>query len=129
MSKVRGSRTGTIAEKLVSFVSGEWILQWTTYTANGGTVVTFRSFWITLWIYVPGFLLKTSLAEGKTLDLDLRQGAVDFVNTLPWLAAIFGAAYVALYTRFSSQWNYLANLFNEIVQVEITMPVDQNTVR
>jgi hypothetical protein len=52
----------------------------------------------------------------------VRQGAADFVEILPWLAAIFAGVYVALYTRFSSQWTYLANLFNQIVQAQLALP-------
>lgn len=33
--------------------------------------------------------------------------------------AAFGAVYVALYARFSSQWNYLANLYNQIMQCRV----------
>src|SRR5687767_710816 len=107
MTKVRGSWIGSATEKVVNFFSGEWILEWTPYTANGGTVVTARSLWLTGWVYGAAFALVTRFGEGRIAEWDLRQGAADFVSTLPWVAAIFGAVYIALYTRFSSQWNYL----------------------
>jgi len=40
------------------------------------------------------------------------------VNTLHWFGAIFASIYAALYTRFASQWSYLANLYNQIKQTE-----------
>jgi hypothetical protein len=121
---VRGSWVGWIFDHLVSFFSGEWILNWTPYTANGGTVVTARTAWLSFWIYFAAFLLRTTLAEGKTDVIDMRQGIADFVETLPWLATIFGAVYIAFYSRFSSQWTYLANLYNQIVQTQISIPPD-----
>lgn len=83
-----------------------------------------RAAWLTFWIFGAAFLLKTSLAEGKTLDFDLRQGAADFAEIIPWLGAVFAGVYVALYTRFASQWNYLAALYNQIVEAQLAMPSD-----
>lgn len=34
---------------------------------------------------------------------------------------VYGAVYVALYARFTSQWTYMANLYNQIKQAEITV--------
>jgi hypothetical protein len=121
---VRGSRVGWIADKVTGFLSGEWILRWTQYTANGGTVVAARTLWLTIWLFIPAFLLKTALADNKVWCVDLRQGAADFVDVLPWLGAMFGAVYIAFYTRFSSQWTYLANLYNQIVQAQLALPND-----
>ncbi len=39
---------------------------------------------------------------------------------IPWFGAIFAAVYAALYTRFASQWSYLANLYNLIKQASIS---------
>ncbi|HUQ48942.1 MAG TPA: hypothetical protein VM053_11980 [Gemmatimonadaceae bacterium] len=122
MAKIRGSWFGRTADRLINFFSGEWILEWSPYTANGGTVVAIRSLWLTFWVFFPAFVLKTSLGEGKIAAFDPRQGAADFVESLPWIAAIFAGVYVALYTRFSSQWTYLANLFNQIVQAQLALP-------
>jgi hypothetical protein len=38
-------------------------------------------------------------------------------ETLPWIGAIFAFTYLALYTRFASQFNYLAGAYNQIVAV------------
>ena len=48
-------------------------------------------------------------------------------NTLPWFGAIFAAVYAALYTRFSSQWTYLAGLYNQIKAAEVQVAVSANT--
>lgn len=122
MTTIRGSWLGRTADWIVNFFSGEWILEWSPFTTNGGTVVALRSLWLTFWLFLPAFLLKTTLGQGKVAVLDIRQGAADFVEVLPWLAAIFAGVYVAFYTRFSSQWTYLANLFNQIVQAQLALP-------
>src|SRR5690606_27947217 len=96
----RATPAGTIVQQLVGLLSGEWILSWTPYTANGGTVVAARAIWLSTWIFGSAFLVKTSLGEGKVAEFDLRQGAADFVEILPWLGAIFAGVYAALYTRF-----------------------------
>ncbi|GAB3758710.1 hypothetical protein GCM10028796_04790 [Ramlibacter monticola] len=44
-----------------------------------------------------------------------------FIETAPWFAAAAGAVYAALYARFSSQWSYLAALYNQIKQAEIEL--------
>lgn len=124
MRKPRDNKLGAVADFVVRFLSGEWIIERTPNAANGGTVVTLRSLWLTAWIYVPTFLFYSRFALGKGASFDARQGAADLADTLPWLATIFGAVYVAFYSRFSSQWTYLANLFNQIVQSQLTMPLD-----
>ena len=35
-----------------------------------------------------------------------------------WFVALFGAAYAGLYTRFASQWSYLAGVYNAIKAAE-----------
>lgn len=127
MAKVRGTIAGAIVQSLVRFFSGEWILEWSPHTANGGTVVAARSVWLAGWIYLAAFLVYTRFAAGKGSVIDWRQGAADIVATLPWLAATLGGVYAALYSRFSSQWEYLAGLFNQIVGTMAQMedPLDE----
>ncbi len=40
------------------------------------------------------------------------------------MSAVFGGVYLALYARFSSQWAYLASLYNQIKQTEATAGVN-----
>jgi uncharacterized membrane protein YuzA (DUF378 family) len=125
----RGNSEGRRIDRLISFVAGEWILTRTPYTANGGTVVAARTLWLTGLVYVPTFFLVTTFGEGKVFEPDIRQGAADFVALLPWLGAIVAAVYAGFYTRFSSQWTYLAGLYNQIIQTEISMPADVAELR
>src|SRR5690606_6800070 len=36
--------------------------------------------------------------------------------------------YLALYSRFSSQWGYLSNLYNQIKQAETSLQVNKKTL-
>jgi hypothetical protein len=43
-------------------------------------------------------------------------------DDIGWVGAIFAATYAALYTRFSSQWSYLAGLYNQLMATQIATP-------
>lgn len=111
----------TLGSKAVSFLSGEWMLG--SGRPNGGDVVIFRTVWVGLLLILLMAAIKTSAtplpsvcafvesAWGKALEmLRSSEGPV-----------IFGAVYAALYARFASQWTYMANLYNQIKQAEVTM--------
>lgn len=128
-ARSRGTKMGRFVDRVVSFFVGEWILNWSHHTVNGGTVVAARTAWLTAWIYIPAFVLRTTLSVGKVAVFDFRQGLADLVDTLPWLAAIFAGIYTAFYTRFSSQWTYLAGLYNQIMQAHLALPTDERDSR
>jgi len=46
-------------------------------------------------------------------------------KSIPTFGAIFAACYVALYSRFSSQWTYLANVYNQIKAAETSAETDK----
>jgi hypothetical protein len=93
---------------------------------NGGTVIIWRSVQITLSIYLLGLTLRSFAKAGcpqSACHFDigglLNQAGIE--DTVPWLGAIFAAVWAALYARFSSQWTYLANVYNQIKQTLVTM--------
>lgn len=99
--------------------SFEWLL--TPTRPNGGDIVLARA------LLVAAVLSAAALALRNLIDPTL-EGPVSFtalggqlVELAPWFAAAAGAAYAALYTRFSSQWGYLAELYNRIKQAEIEL--------
>lgn len=108
------------------FLSGEWMLTWLGL-ANSGGVVLARSVWCTGWLYSIALLLfeasRAHTAWG-TLSGEAARAAVH--ATLPWAGAMLGGVYAALYSRFSSQWLYLANLYNEIKRAEIDVALSQD---
>ncbi|SDE29508.1 hypothetical protein [Myxococcus virescens] len=105
------------------FLSGEFFLD---KKANGGTVVLKRSLWVTFLVYLVAFPLKVVTdPESVWGTLSLRGFLGDLHDTAPWAGAVFAGAYAAFYARFSSQWAYLAGLYNQILQAELAVEPDQ----
>lgn len=106
---------------IVSFVSAEWLLtcfKW----ANGGDVIAMRSFMIA--VYWPVVGLKDFCEPHAVLGLDLAEMRKLVPSTLPWFGAIFAGAYASLQSRYASQWNYLAGVYNRIKETDARGPVD-----
>lgn len=103
----------------VSFLSGEWFFR-DGYHPNGGDVVVCRSAWVTVLLMTTVEILWNWMRPciGCSLKWDIFLS--DLITLAPWIGAIFGAVYVAFYARFSSQWAYLANLYNLIKEVEVS---------
>jgi len=45
-------------------------------------------------------------------------------DALPWVATVFAATYAAFYSRFASQWEYAAQLYNAIKATECDKSTD-----
>lgn len=97
-------------EWLLAFITAERALQ---LAPNGGAVVLLRSLWSSLLIYCLGIGVLTWTEHLPTFTDPVEQMKTVLHETIAWFGAIFAAIYVALYTRFSSQWTYLTNLYNE----------------
>jgi len=100
-------------------LSCEFVLKW---IPNGGTAVLIRSVLISLGLYLIAIAFKSRIAPGATWHFDLNALRVLIGETIPWFGAIFAGVYVALYSRFASQWNYMANLYNQIMQAAVENP-------
>lgn len=100
---------------VVDKVSGEFLLRWPRRHANGGTLVLARSVWVSLLLYSAILALRQVLDPNMLWDFDSRALRLTLIQTLPWFGALFSAVYFALYTRFSSQWTYLAGVYNQIM--------------
>lgn len=104
---------------MIRLISFEFVLKW---MPNGGTAVLIRSWLVTLWLYVLAISLKSRVEPGATWQFDLNTLRALVSDTIPWIGAIFAGVYVALYSRFASQWSYLANLYNQILQAAVQSP-------
>ncbi len=62
------------------------------------------------------------LDPNSHLAFDLTEFLAAVKEHLPWFGVLFGGIYVALYSRFSSQWSYLASLYNSLMQLECQAP-------
>jgi hypothetical protein len=120
-----------IINKLVKILSGEWLLD---NRPNGGTVIFLRALWVAGLVYAASIAVKVAVSCPPDCWQALRsmnQAAKS--NFLPFAAGTFAFAYTALYARFASQWSYLANLYNQImetkVQLGICPPVRENKTK
>jgi hypothetical protein len=109
---------------MIGLLSGEFFLE---NRANGGTVVLLRSLWVTLLVYTFGLALNEITDPTSIWGLPTCSSFRAAIHgTIPWAGAIFAGAYAAFYTRFSSQWAYLAGLYNQILQADIEPVADPN---
>lgn len=97
------------------WLSAEWLLNG--FRPNGGDTIVARSLVITVWATILAVLLQAWIDPTRTVRswLAFREQVLALA---PWSGAVFAGAYLALYARFSSQWGYLANLYNQIKEVE-----------
>jgi len=110
-------------KKFISIISGEWILN---SADNGGSVIALRSLLcsIILFLLILGFI--NIVDPTKSCNFSFKVFQEEIVNRITWFGVIFAAAYAALYSRFSSQWSYLANLYNTIKQASLASRVDED---
>ncbi|WP_175767797.1 hypothetical protein [Burkholderia cenocepacia] len=106
---------------IVGVVSGEWVVTGFLKT-NGGDAILFRTCWVTLLVTIAAVGIRLQWVHAPNGDeIAVTQHLLDIGG---WLSAVFGGVYLALYARFSSQWAYLASLYNQIKQTEATAGVN-----
>jgi hypothetical protein len=106
------ARTSDWLGGLYAVVTGEYLL---VARPNGGEVILARSLITTFFVYLLALGAHSYSAKGAALAFDPNALRRELHETLPWAGAIFGAVYIALYTRYSNQWAYLGNLYNQIM--------------
>ena len=104
---------------MIHHLSCEFVLK---KMPNGGTAVLLRSAILSLLIYMAAISLKSRITPGSTWQFDWTAFRSLVAETIPWFGAIFAGVYVALYSRFASQWNYLASLYNQIMATSVQSP-------
>ncbi|MBU9154298.1 hypothetical protein KTD28_06715 [Burkholderia gladioli] len=106
---------------IVGLISGEWVVTRCLKT-NGGDAILFRTCWVTLLVAVAVVGIRLHWVHAPNGDkIAVTRHLLDVGG---WLSAVFGGVYLALYARFSSQWTYLASLYNQIKQTEATAGVN-----
>ncbi len=111
----------------VSFISGEFFLE-DGRRPNGGGVVVVRATWVTSLIMVAALVGWNLLRPCEQCSLQWSVFRVDVITLAPWATAVFGGAYLAFYARFAAQWSYLATLYNQIKQAEVTGVKDKTAL-
>ncbi len=106
--------------RFVDIASFEWFMS--PRLPNGGAAVLARTLAISIELLALTLALWNWIDPDRTVCFSWNEFRVQLIKISPWFAAAMGAIYAALYARFSSQWNYLAGLYNQIKESEILMP-------
>jgi len=107
-----------LISRVVSFLSGEWVLLYG--RQNGGGVVIFRTLWVgTLLIFLMSIIRTLADSTSSSYCLDFGNKFLEILSGQEGIL-FYGAVYAALYARFASQWNYMANLYNQIKLAEVS---------
>jgi hypothetical protein len=103
--------------KVVEWISLECLLT-QLHLPNGGSVILLRSLLGSLLAYLILLGIGNLVDSSRTWCFSWPEFLLQVHGSLHWYGAIFGAIYAALYARFSSQWAYLANVYNQIKAAE-----------
>lgn len=98
-------------------ISGEIVLN---RRPNGGGVVLLRSIWVATLTFALIFCFRELLHPRSTWNFSTAELKKGLFKTLPWYGAIFAGIYTSLYSRFSSQYAYLSELYNQIMSTQIS---------
>jgi hypothetical protein len=105
-----------VIELIVEAVSAEWLLR---LRPNGGTAILIRSFWISAIIFGVYLSLENWLDPHRLWwTFSLHELHLQVSSSLHLIGPILAGVYAALYTRFASQWSYLASVYNQIKAAE-----------
>lgn len=109
---------GQVFQWIFDVLSGEILLR---FAGNGGLVIFVRSALVAFELCLVGLCVK-SLIAGVPDDGSWGQAIERLaIEHFEWFGALFAGSYAALYTRYSSQWSYLADLYNQIMSVKCQM--------
>lgn len=108
--------------RLVDWLSGEWMLH---DRSNSGAIVFLRSLLVSLCIFFATLMFRAAIDPDTSSNLSIYAARAYLRDYIGWFGAIFAATYVGFYTRYASQWNYIANLYNQIMATVASLPTDE----
>jgi len=111
--------------KLINVISGEWLLK---SRDNGGSLIALRAVMLSVIIFLLILLLLNVFDPNRSFTPSLFEFQIQIIDKVSWLGVFFGGVYAALYARFSSQWAYLANLYNVIKQASCSETINKDTL-
>ena len=103
---------------IIHIASGEWMLK---RHANGGDIIIARSFLAATVLYAAFIALKHGLDPARTWSFSGAAFRLEAHASLAVYGALFAAVYASLYARFAAQWNYLAGLYNKLLETEVSL--------
>jgi len=89
---------------------------------NGSAAILLRTLISSILLFLLVLGVANAVDPDRIWQFSMAELWTQFSERIGWLGLIFGAVYTGLYARFSSQWTYLANLYNQIKQVEASTP-------
>jgi hypothetical protein len=109
---------------IVECGSGEYLLVET--KRNGGGIVFLRALHSTFVVLSIALIFRNVLDPTRSLAFSSHELLTQLSAIGPWFGTVFAATYVGLYSRFASQWSYLAGVYNQIKAAECRKPEDGN---
>ena len=94
---------------------------------NSGAVVFVRSVKVSFLIFLFSLWAISVTDPERTFEPSYKDFLAILTDKFAWLGAIFAASYAGFYSRYASQWSYLANLYNQIMAVKSTLPESQKS--
>ena len=113
------TRLWTAFEVVLHCVSGEFLLNG---RPNSGAVVLARAVMVSTALFLLAIGIYSYLDPQSVFGFSWQNGTQLVRSNFAWYGAILGAVYAALYSRYSSQWQYLAGLYNQLMAAEDVNP-------
>jgi hypothetical protein len=111
---------------IVDFLSGEWMLS---RRSNSGSVIFLRSALVSVLAFAVALGLKSAVDPSTNSDFSFHQLRIEVRDHIGWLGAILAVVYAGFYARYSSQWSYLAGLYNQLMATASTLSEEQRNGR
>jgi hypothetical protein len=106
-------------------ITGEFLLRW---FPNCGPLIVARTLFASTLLFLAALGVTNAINPSRSWCPSWYQARLDVLAHASWFGALCAGMYVALYTRFASQWQYLAGLYNQIKQAETTNKADADAL-
>jgi len=113
--------------QVLDWLSGEYLLTRIRYP-NGGTVVFIRALHVTVFIFLGALAIINLLDPNRGYEFSWREFGTQTLAHVPWIGGIFATVYALLYARFSSQWTYIAGLYNQLKAAQARTDVNKDVI-
>jgi hypothetical protein len=90
--------------------------------------VLLRALHSTIVIVALGLVVTNVFDPERTSRFSIHDLFAQISQLVPWFGTVFAATYAALYTRFASQWTYLAGVYNQIKAAECRKEVEKPVI-
>jgi hypothetical protein len=113
---------------MVELISAEFLLS-RVGCANGGDIILARSLWGASIVYALLLGVKHWCETGALIGPHRGAAFGQYVGpTIPWFGAMFAGIYATLQARYSSQWTYLAGVYNRIKEAALKPGFDASSM-